>query len=405
MRHFSSFLILLLTLTSSLLLKQVEAGADDYHDIFVIVQFNSVSTINGNDQTFVADFYVNYLWQDKDVRDGSYTIDTSKDFIPQIAIINARSDTVSFFLDDSKAYFTSSKAPFQLQGIGIKESNNHLWFGYRNRVVATFQTPLNFRDFPFDRQLLRVGFESYTSNNASLKLHWGTNSTLYSSILPPADGTVGWTLNGVSFLTVNRFYSARSNSYAHLEVVLAYTRQADFYIYKIVLGTVLLVLMDIWLTSLQVDEPDRQAATISVYGGLVAFLFVTTADVPKVAYQTRLDVFLAFCFFMVFIIMFYNGLIYFFRERDEPEEEESDAQSPSISKKSSPPKPGFLGWWNSLVFTRKFDVAFMSSMATLFAFGIIFIFNRPLKGASNEFEKLPAYVFNNATYNQFFANN
>ena len=44
------------------------------------------------------------------------------------------------------------------------------------------------------------------------------------------------------------------------------------------------------------DVSDRMMGTLQVFTGLISFLFVTSADTPKLPYQTRLDLFMMFSF-------------------------------------------------------------------------------------------------------------
>jgi hypothetical protein len=66
-------------------------------------------------------------------------------------------------------------------------------------------------------------------------------------------------------------------------------RDPGFYINKVVIGVCLLATMNFFVFSLAVNEPDRQMGTISIFLAMVAYLFVTSSDLPKVATSTRID--------------------------------------------------------------------------------------------------------------------
>ena len=55
---------------------------------------------------------------------------------------------------------------------------------------------------------------------------------------------------------------------------------------------------------------------MTVFGGLVTFLFVASGDTPKVPYQTRLDVFMLFSFLNVAVMLVIHGALYYWRECD-----------------------------------------------------------------------------------------
>jgi len=65
-----------------------------------------------------------------------------------------------------------------------------------------------------------------------------------------------------------------------------------------------------------VDEADRMMGTLSSFAGLVTFLFVASGDVPKVPYQTRLDVFMTFSFICVAVMLVLHAMLYYWRECD-----------------------------------------------------------------------------------------
>jgi hypothetical protein len=65
-------------------------------------------------------------------------------------------------------------------------------------------------------------------------------------------------------------------------------RQPEYYINKIVIGMMLLCSMSFFIFSLNVNEPDRQMGTISIFLAMIAYLFVTSSDLPKVPYKIQL---------------------------------------------------------------------------------------------------------------------
>src|SRR5690606_32506941 len=94
----------------------------------------------------------------------------------------------------------------------------------------------------------------------------------------------------------------------------------EYFLSKIVTGVLLICYMCFYIFALQIDEADRMMGTLSCFGGIVTYLFVANEDVPKVPYQTRLDVFMMWSFFVVAFCLFAHGTLYFWRECDVEEE-------------------------------------------------------------------------------------
>ena len=97
-------------------------------------------------------------------------------------------------------------------------------------------------------------------------------------------------------------YPYNNRTFHRFAFTTSWKRQPQYYLSKIVAGTMLLVWMCIWNFSLQIDEPDRMMGTLQVFTGLISFLFVASGDTPKLPYQTRLDVFMLFLFVLVSIL-------------------------------------------------------------------------------------------------------
>jgi hypothetical protein len=73
-------------------------------------------------------------------------------------------------------------------------------------------------------------------------------------------------------------------------------------------------------------DTDPWLCPLSVYFFFFVCRFVASGDVPHIPYQTRLDTFMNFSFFMVAVILFIHGSLYYFREDDEDEDEKEGSK-------------------------------------------------------------------------------
>ena len=178
---------------------------------------------------------------------------------------------------------------------------------------------------------------------------------------------------------------------------------------------------------------------MTVFGGLVTFLFVASGDTPKVPYQTRLDVFMLFSFLNVAVMLVIHGALYYWRECDiedflaeqqsgggdeqqgsagtksvapgadvEMAEQQGASSRHYVNDPSNPSSPSMhgssavsaaaavrkldkwylrknqrqewslRGWWGGLHYTRKVDAIAIPLMATIYTVGTAIILGRPL---------------------------
>jgi hypothetical protein len=161
------------------------------------------------------------------------------------------------------------------------------------RYQCDFTTPLNMRAFPFDRQFMEFLIESYWEVD-TLQIIFAEQDKINYLLPTDMPDIVGWSWIQNGYRAMTQDYPYNGGQYHRLIIRTLLERQPDYYLTKIVSGSMLLVYMCVWVFSLAVDEADRMMGTLSSFLGLVTFLFVASGDTPKVPYQTRLDVFMVF---------------------------------------------------------------------------------------------------------------
>jgi len=149
------------------------------------------------------------------------------------------------------------------------------------------------RAFPFDRQFMEFLIESYWEVD-TLQIIFAEQDKINYLLPTDMPDIVGWSWIQNGYRAMTQDYPYNGGQYHRLIIRTLLERQPDYYLTKIVSGSMLLVYMCVWVFSLAVDEADRMMGTLSSFLGLVTFLFVASGDTPKVPYQTRLDVFMNF---------------------------------------------------------------------------------------------------------------
>lgn len=179
---------------------------------------------------------------------------------------------------------------------------------YRQRMVGTFLQPLLLRDFPFDRQVLRLHLVSPTSRASELELvadeTWTDTGLkdavgLAPELSLPDWRVVDWRAGEADYELTPRWRAAG------YEVELTVARAARYYVLKVLLPLLLIVLMSwsvFWLdpatsTGIQIGVSTTSMLT------LIAYRFTIDTHVPRVPYLTRLDAFVLVSTVLVFLTL------------------------------------------------------------------------------------------------------
>ena len=190
-----------------------------------------------------------------------------------------------------------------------------VWIQTDQRFQGSFSTELNMNAFPFDIQHVQMEAQLTWPNDTAAIIYPEATPDKIGRITKGMADNLGWDFLHSDLITGTQGYDYNQQVYSRLIYTSTWKRQPQYYLAKIVAGTMLLVWMCIWNFSLQIDVSDRMMGTLQVFTGLISFLFVAGGDTPKLPYQTRLDVFMLFSFCIVGFIMFIHGVLYYFREQ------------------------------------------------------------------------------------------
>jgi len=167
---------------------------------------------------------------------------------------------------------------------------------YRQRYVGPFSQPLNLHDFPFDTHVFQLHLVAV--GHSTEQLHFVPDPRFVANDLQYAAGIAknislpDWEIIG--FETKELPYTVIPG-YDTAGYAFEFTakRHLQYYIWKIILPLVLIVLMS-W--SVFLIDPTNAGTKIGVATTamltLIAYRFVVESQVPRVPYLTRLDLFI-----------------------------------------------------------------------------------------------------------------
>jgi len=370
---------LLFLLSAVLVASQVNVS------VYVSILFNSVSKIDGVEQDFSCDFYISAYWYDP-CGNQSNPFDPTQNFIPGLEFSNVLGAPDTFITNSY--YYLGLQADGGLDGLFTDPSSipfynatNGSWMGWDQRYFGSFSTPLMLQDFPFDRQSASLTIDSYL---------WAANQVIFLPLNPPTFGAylfpndfsiIEWIIEGPAFLSYIEYYPVYQQYYSILQIDIQLRRDPVYYLYKVVAGSLLLVYMCVFIFSIEVHESDRLMGTLTIFLGLISFVFVSTQDIPKVAYNTRIDVFTAWSYFLVFFMSLSHGVLYFYRPGEAAEQSEESKKVPACAD------PFFiilgLPPWNELTTQRKADFILAIFYFVSYNIGVAAILSRSVSSNSS----------------------
>ena len=247
--------------------------------------FHDISQLNDVDQTITADVYILLRWRDPRLAD-ERRADSSADcpvpgdalWTPVIEPDNLRSRQQYYqarFLVDARGTIT-----------------------YGRRLLVQIAQPLDLRDFPFDRHVWRFTI-------------WPVFSKVDEMIFVPLRPFVGrndplslqgWNTGVPEAQAATEQRQGRLGAFARFDVTLETRRESFFYVWKLGIPLVLIMLMAYsvyFIPSTAVAQQIGVGMTSMLT--LIAYLLALSNSLPKISYLTRADQFYIGAALLVFL--------------------------------------------------------------------------------------------------------
>jgi hypothetical protein len=251
----------------------------------ILIYVIDVDGVNSADQNFSASVYYEARWNSPILRHkgpGPLLRRTTEIWTPRLTIVNQQ-----------KAW-TSFPASVEISPDGDVVLRQKIW--------GWFSQPLDLRDFPLDRQTLKIHIiavgllESQVALSPLVK-EYGRSSGIAKQFSMPDFNVVSW--------------KAQPQPYVPFEgqvglpgfvMEIDVERRTNYYFWKIIFPLCLIVIMS-WIP--RWIEPTQIGTNIGIattsFLTLVAYLFAVGHLLPRVAYFTRMDQFILLSTLMVFI--------------------------------------------------------------------------------------------------------
>jgi len=299
-------------------------------DVGITIHVSSISAVSEVDMDFTLDFYLRQSWTDPRLAFGK--LDVGFEDIASLTVGVDYLDKLwkpdTFFPNEKKSFFHVATSHNSFLRI---EPDGKVYTSQRLTVTAT--CPMDLRLFPMDTQTCKLEIESYGYTTSDIDYYWGSKKSdkqhtavQFSEFSLPQFGRVGYRVNITKAKTA-------SGEYVRLYFDIILARNLGFYLMNIVIPSMLIVnisWVSFWL--------NREASPARVGLGVTTVLTITTVitttnnSMPKVSYVKGLDVFLNFCFVMVFaalveyaIVSYMNKKLSMRREKKRKKMEQANA--------------------------------------------------------------------------------
>jgi len=252
--------------------------------IYCTLAILDIDQINDVEQSFAANFYLVCKWKDpREAHGQSTTIVKSPDEIwhPQLIILNRQLVWPAF----------SETVEISPEGEVM----------YRQNYWGDFSQPLDLYDFPLDRQTFEIKVvESGSSPEGDIEI---LQNPEWPSFLADDFSITSWKILGSKISTATHVLPTGDKLPA-ISMLVTAKRQLTHYVMKII-APLLMILSLSWVVFwLDPKEGGSQlGVAVTTCLTVIAFHMSLTAELPKIQYLTRLDVFVFGATLMVFLAM------------------------------------------------------------------------------------------------------
>ena len=189
--------------------------------------------------------------------------------------------------DSDKVYESVSVTTYLDKSTDAKEDVS-LAISYNSEGEWEIRNKFNLVSFPFDRQKIIISMVDEDDFEKTVLGAFDTNY-LYLNYTKENLKIPGWNVKEIKFNTGNNF-DLNGLVFSEASIVVYIERQSFYYIFKIILPIVLILVIcwsSVWLNPREVES--KLTITIVCLLSLIAYNFVIDNELPKLEYLTIMD--------------------------------------------------------------------------------------------------------------------
>ncbi|XGW07374.1 hypothetical protein V3C99_010507 [Haemonchus contortus] len=193
------------------------------------------------------------------------------------------------------------------------ESNGQLL--YSRRISLVCECTMDLTLFPFDKQLCKLGIESYgyTADQVTYKWSSGSRPALKLHKIRLPDFTIK-----EAYVT-NQVEVYATGNYSRLYVCFVFSRSSGFCFLQLIIPSTAVVITS-WVSLWMESETEFQDM-ISIILAITFLIFSYNEMMPRVSYIKAMDIYLGVCFMIVFLSLIKLAFVKYMRQRLRMESE------------------------------------------------------------------------------------
>ncbi|KAI6183057.1 Gamma-aminobutyric acid receptor subunit beta [Aphelenchoides bicaudatus] len=290
----------------------------------ITIHVSSISAVSEVDMDFTLDFYLRQYWQDPRLAFGKLDLGFAKikELTVGIDYLEKLWKPDTFFPNEKKSFFHTATSHNSFLRI---DPDGRVFTSQRLTVTAT--CPMNLKFFPMDTQECRLEIESYGYTTDDIDYFWyvlikmhlihniiDTKKPPHTAVAFNVFGLPQFRRAGYRVNITTATTSSGAYDRLYFEVILI--RNIGFYLMNIIIPSVLIVSISwvsFWLN--REASPARVGLGVTTVLTMTTLITTTNNSMPKVSYIKGLDVFLNFCFVMVFASLVEYAIVSYWNKR------------------------------------------------------------------------------------------
>jgi len=255
-------------------------------EVSVTLRINKIYQINSVDETYKIDGYILYSW-----KDGRYSFDPNDSLSDPMIYENERAkDLMKTKLFIPAFELINIQGSREVSNLSITMHSDGL-LHYEERFFATFNAPMNFRPFPFDKQKYEVKIEAFSYDKKKLIFK---QSELLPKFIKTKEIGEDWNIISQKDTITSEPYTyfedtvQEANSYSRITFSIEAERLPNYYFWQVLFPLLIIILASFaifWIDEIgtQIDVGFTLMLTV------VAFNFYSASILPKLSYNTFIE--------------------------------------------------------------------------------------------------------------------
>ncbi len=168
------------------------------------------------------------------------------------------------------------------------------------RYIGELSSDFDFKEFPFDKQILRFIFTAYGEDADVIKFEKDEERTGSRERF----SVEGWEAEILEPEKIEEYHAPSDQYVSQIHFLISAERQKGYYLWKVLLPLFFIVMMAwavFWIDPSAIG-PQIGLSTATVFT-LIAYRFSLGFTLPRISYFTRVDIFITYATILVFLAL------------------------------------------------------------------------------------------------------